>query len=83
MEVLEALFKPFHDELDAGKLYNIASSQSVDDSLKDNILPLEEARAQRHVLKIPKMSFKVKRNEKTTEIRLERDILGKFVYSSY
>ena len=26
MEVLETLFKPFHDELDAGKLYNIAFS---------------------------------------------------------
>ena len=29
------------------------------------------------------LSFKVKRNEKTTEIRLQRDILGKLVQSSY
>ena len=83
MEVLETLFKPFHDELDVGKLYNIASSQSVNDSIKDKFLPLEEARAQRHILKIPNLSFKVKQNEKTTEIRLERDILGKCIYSSY
>ena len=29
------------------------------------------------------LSFKVKRNKKTTKIRLQRDILGKLVRSSY
>ena len=44
MEVLENTFlSPFHDELDAAKLYNTVSGQSVDDSIKESLLLLEEA----------------------------------------
>ena len=44
MEVLENTFlSPFHDEIDAAKLYNIVSGQPVDDSIKENLLSLEEA----------------------------------------
>ena len=43
MEVLENTFlSPFHDEIDAAKLYNIVSGQPVDDSIKENLLSLEE-----------------------------------------
>ena len=35
MGVLESTFlSPFHDELDAAKLFNIVSGQPVDDSIK-------------------------------------------------
>ena len=98
MEVLENTFlSPFHDELDAAKLYNIVSGQPVDDSIKESLLSLEEAGKQLMSEYIERMStethsestvmdkikqykmknftasnlsFKVKRNEKTTEIRL-------------
>ena len=44
MEVLQNTFlSPFHGELDAPKLYNIISGQPVDDSIKENLLSLEEA----------------------------------------
>ena len=44
MEVLENTFLSlFHDEIDAAKLYNIVSGQPVDDSIKENLLSLEEA----------------------------------------
>ena len=47
MEVLETTFQsPFHDELDDAKLYNIVSGQPIDDSVKENLLSLEEARKQ-------------------------------------
>ena len=43
MEVLQNTFlSPFHDELDAAKLY-VVSGQPVDDSIKENLLSLEEA----------------------------------------
>ena len=43
MEVLENTFlSPFHDELDAVS-FNIVSGQPVDDSIKENLLSLEEA----------------------------------------
>ena len=36
MEILENTFlSPFHDELDAAKLYNVASGQPVDDFIKE------------------------------------------------
>ena len=44
IEVLHDTFlSPFHGELDAAKLYNIISGQPVDDSIKENLLSLEEA----------------------------------------
>ena len=44
MEILENTFlTPFHNELDAAKLYNIVSGQPVDDSIKESLLSLEEA----------------------------------------
>ena len=44
IEVLENTFlSPFHDELDPAKLYSIVSGQSLDDSIKDSLLSLEEA----------------------------------------
>ena len=47
MEVLENTFRgPFHDELDVAKLCNIVSGQPVDDSIKGNLFPLEEASRQ-------------------------------------
>ena len=43
MEVSENTFlSQFHDELDAAKLY-VVSGQPVDDSIKENLLSLEEA----------------------------------------
>ena len=43
MEVLQNKFlSPFHDKLDAAKLYNIISSQPVDNSIRKNILSIEE-----------------------------------------
>ena len=99
MEVLENTFlSPFHDELDAAKLYNIVSGQPVDDSIKENFLSLEEAGTQLMSEYIERMntetysestkmtsqlSLKVKWNEKAIEIRLQRDIFGKFFQSSY
>ena len=42
MEVLQNKFlSPFHDKLDAAKLYNI-SSQPVDNSIRKNNLSIEE-----------------------------------------
>ena len=42
--VLENTFlSPFHDKLDAAKLYNIVTSQPVHDTMKDSLLSLEEA----------------------------------------
>ena len=44
MEVLRNTFLiPFCDKLDASKLYNIISDQSIDDSIKDSLFSLEEA----------------------------------------
>ena len=44
MEVLGNTFLiPFCDKLDASKLYNIVSDQSIDDSIKDSLFSLEEA----------------------------------------
>ena len=43
MKVLENTFlSPFHNELDATS-FNIVSGQPVDDSIKENLLSLEEA----------------------------------------
>ena len=43
MNVLENTFlSPFHNELDATS-FNIVSGQPVDDSIKENLLSLEEA----------------------------------------
>ena len=43
IEVLENTFlSPSHDELDAVS-FNIVSGQPVDDSIKENLLSLEEA----------------------------------------
>ena len=103
MEVLQNTFlSSFHDKLDAAKLY-IVYGQPVDDSMKENLLSLEETSKQlisEYIERISteihsestvmdkikqykiknfaasNLSFKVKRNEKTTEIRLQRDILG-------
>ena len=36
----------FYDKLDAAKLYNVVSSQPVDDSIKKNLLSFEEAAKQ-------------------------------------
>ena len=111
MEVLENTFlSPFYDELDAAKIYNIVFGQPVDDSIKENLLSIEEASKQlisEYIEKIStetysestmmdkikqyeiknftafNLSFKVKRNVKTTEIRLQGDILSKLVQSSY
>ena len=99
MEVLENTFlSPFHDELDAAKLYNIVSGQPVDDSIKENLLSLEEAGKQFMSEQIERMStetcsesammasslsVKVKWKENTIEIRLQRDIFGKLFQSSY
>ena len=99
MEVLENTFlSPFHDELDAAKLYNIVSGQPVDDSIKENFLSLEEAGTQlmseyieimntetysESTMMTSQLSLKVKWNEKAIEIRLQRDIFGKFFQSSY
>ena len=111
MKVLENTFlSPFHDELDPAKLYNIASGQAIDDSIKESLLSLEKAGKQLMSEYIKRMStethsestvmdkikqykmknflasnllFKVKQNEKTTKIRLQRDILGKLAQSSY
>ena len=42
--LLENIFlSAFHDKLDAVRLYNIASGQPVDDSVKESLLSLEEA----------------------------------------
>ena len=47
MEVLGNTFlSPFHDELDAAKLYNIVPGQPVDGSIKESLLSLEEAAKQ-------------------------------------
>ena len=96
MEVLENTFlSPFHDEIDAAKLYNIVSGQPVDDSIKENLLSLEEADKQLMSKYIERMStetysestmmasnlpLKVKWN---IEIRLQRDVVGKLFQSSY
>ena len=43
MEVLENNFlTPFHDEIDGAKLYNILSGQLIHDSIKENLLSLDE-----------------------------------------
>ena len=99
MEVLENTFlSPFHDEIDAAKLYNIVSGQPVDDSIKENLLSLESAGKQlmskyiermstetysERIMMASNFSLKVKWNEKTIEIRLQRDIFGKLFQSSY
>ena len=99
MEVLENTFlSPFHDEIDAAKLYNIVSGQPVDDSIKENLLSLEEASKQlmseyvermttetysKSTMMASYLSLKVKWNEKTIEIRLQRDIYAKLFQSSY
>ena len=96
MEVLENTFlSPFHDVVDDGKLCNIVSSQPVDDSIKENLLSLEEADKQLMSKYIERMStetysestmmasnlpLKVKWN---IEIRLQRDVVGKLFQSSY
>ena len=42
--VLENTFlSPFHDKLDAAKLYNIVASHPIHDTMKDSLLSLEEA----------------------------------------
>ena len=57
MEVLENTFlSPFHDEIDAAKLYNIVSGQPVDDSIKENLLSLESAGKQLMSKYIERMS---------------------------
>ena len=57
MKVLENTFlSPFHDELDAAKLYSIVSGQSLDDSIKDIFLSLEEAGKQLMFEYIERMS---------------------------
>ena len=99
MEVLENTFlSPFHDEIDAAKLYNIVSGQPVNDSIKENLLSLESAGKQlmskyiermstetysERIMMASNFSLKVKWNEKTIEIRLQRDIFGKLFQSSY
>ena len=99
MEVLENTFLSlFHDEIDAAKLYNIVSGQPVDDSIKENLLSLEEAGKQlmseyvermttetysKSTMMASYLSLKVKWNEKTIEIRLQRDIYAKLFQSSY
>ena len=96
MEVLENTFlSPFHDVVDDGKLCNIVSGQPVDDSIKENLLSLEEADKQLMSKYIERMStetysestmmasnlpLKVKWN---IEIRLQRDVFGKLFQSSY
>ena len=95
MEVLE---NSFYDELGAAKLYTIVSGQSVDDSIKENLFSLEEAGKQLVPEYIERMStetysestmmesnlsLKVKWNEKTIEIRLQRYIFDKLFQSSY
>ena len=96
MEVLENTFlSPFHDVLDDAKLCNIVSGQPVDDSIKENLLSLEEADKQLMSKYIERMStetysestmmasnlpLKVKWN---IEIRLQRDVFGKLFQSSY
>ena len=98
MEVLKSTFRsPFHDELDAVS-YNIVSGQPVDVSIQKNILSLEEAGKQfmpeqiermktetcsESVMMASNLSLKVKWNENTIEIRLQRDIFGKYFQSSY
>ena len=98
MEVLDNTFlSPFHDELDAAKLY-VVSGQPVDDSIKENLLSLENAGKQlmskyiermstktysERIMMASNFSLKVKWNEKTIEIRLQRDIFGKLFQSSY
>ena len=58
MEVLKNTFlSAFHDELDAAKLYNIVSGQPVDDSIKENLLSLEEAGKQLMSEYIERMSI--------------------------
>ena len=58
MEVLQNTFlSPFHGELDAAKLYNIISGQPVDDSIKENLLSLEEAGKQLMSEYIERMSI--------------------------
>ena len=80
IEVLENTFlSPFHDELDAVS-FNIVSGQPNDDSIKENLLSLEEAGKQFMSEQIERMStetcsestmmasnisLKVKSNEKT------------------
>ena len=99
MEVLENTFlSPLHDEQDAAKLYNIASGQPVDDSIKEYLWSLEEAG--KHLMSeyieimsaetysesrmmASNLSLKVKWSEKTIEIRFQRDIFGKIFQSSY
>ena len=99
MEVLENTFLSlFHDEIDAAKLYNIVSGQPVDDSIKENLLSLQNAGKQlmskyiermstktysERIMMASNFSLKVKWNEKTIEIRLQRDIFGKLFQSSY
>ena len=98
MEVSENTFlSPFHDELDAAKLY-VVSGQPVDDSIKENLLSLEEAGKQlmseyvermttetysKSTMMASYLSLKVKWNEKTIEIRLQRYIFDKLFQSSY
>ena len=56
IEVLENTFlSPFHDELDASS-FNIVSGQTVDDSIKENLLSLEEAGKQFGSEQIERMS---------------------------
>ena len=58
MEVSENTFlSPFHDELDAAKLY-VVSGQPVDDSIKENLLSLENAGKQLMSKYIERMSTK-------------------------
>ena len=99
MEVLENTFlSPFRDVLDAAKLCNIISGQPVNNYIKENLLSFEEADKQLMSEYIERMStetysestmmesnlsLKVKWNEKTIEIRLQRDIYAKLFQSSY
>ena len=99
MEVLENTFlSPFHDELDAAKPHYIVSGQPIDDSIKENLLLLEEAGKQlmseyiermstetysESTMMASQLSLKIKWNEKTIEIRLQRDIFDKLFQSSY
>ena len=96
MEVLENTFlSPLHDELDVAS-FNIASGQPVDDSIKENLLSREGAGKQfmseyiermsteacsESTMMASNLSLKVKWNEKTIEIKLQRDIFGKLFQS--
>ena len=97
MGVLENTFLSlFHDELDVAS-FNIVSGQPVDDSIKENILSLDEADKQfiseyvermstetysESTMTASNLSLKAKWNGKTIEIQLQRDIFGKLFQSS-